>query len=382
MDIKKARLEELLFILELKKLDLKLKDDLQNTWTEQEIYRVLLSHYLKENNREASKEELYKWLKHKARFSLLASLLKIQIQNLIHSDNLIDHFIVNNFHPLLEIIENLITIWSQEEKSTTTLPSMSISEVHTLVREFLIEVDPTLEWLTIYNEMLENNNLKILNDDPNLMALIGRENSCFHHQGKLVITVYLKGNIEDFTAIVHEFAHYINFYHHPNAKICRTLLESSSIFYEYYGLLFLERKGYSREITEVMRKDRIAHTYSISQHIYDICNYLKEFIETHEIKEQTEKDACLTCDQCIIQLISYPHNFYICYPYIIGNYLALKGMEQIASGNNILPKIKELTENLDDISPTTFFQTVGCEIEESPETDEIIRAAKSLSLSN
>lgn len=372
MDIGKAKLEELLFILELKKLDLNLKNDLQNIWTESEIYKVLLSHYLKENNQKASLEELYKWVKNKARFLLLTSLLRIQVQNLIHGDNVIDRFIVNNFPSLLEIMKGLNVKREEEDNCTTTLPSMSISEVHTLVREFLIEIDPTLEWLSIYNDMLESNSLKILNDDYALISLIGSENSCFHHQGKPVIAVYLKNNIEDFIAMVHEFAHYINFYNHPDAKISRTLLESSSIFYEYYGLLFLERKGYSKEIIEKMRKDRIANTYSLSQRIYDICNYLKEFIETHEIKEKKGKIDCLKCDKCIIQLIAHPHDFYTCYPYIIGNYLAMMGMEQITCGNNILPKIKELTENLDCISPTTFFQVVGCEIEDSEEKSKII----------
>lgn len=407
MDLEKAKLEELLLILEIKRLGITTPDHFENVWTDQEIYQKIADYYLSYTGTSSQNpEKLYEWLKEKARYPLLNALLKTRIYGFMQVGPIKDNFVLNNFKSLVDIMIQIFQVGAEASIYVpATLSKLDRATAHQFVREFLMEVDPSLHWLNIYNEMLQNNKMIIFNDlnDSEQKKMLerthGATNICIHSEEVPFIVVTLNENIADFISIIHEFAHYIPYYHNPQAQICGTLLESSSIFYEYYALLFLEKKGYSKEEIETIHKDRLANIFELSLQIHNICNYLHKYLEIGEIKEEQELleaannantalevlpdevkknlfkiDAKIfnpkaavynRCDNCIEQMIAHPEYLYQCYPYIIGNYLAMMGMEQIQLGNNILPQIKEFTENLDGISPTTFFQTVGCEIEEN-----------------
>lgn len=366
MHINTISLTEILLMIEIKHLGVTFADNFENTWTEDELYTALYKYYQKEfpHTKITIKDNhiLFTWLKDKERYSLLNILLKMQINRLMDTGHLMDPFIVNNINALLEVMINFIDSWSIEPKKDITLSTMDLPSIHRLVQEFLTTVDPSLEWLNLYNDMLNNNKLLVLNDKQSLKQFMESESACFHSNGNPFIAIELKQNIEDFIAIVHEFMHYISFYNHSRLDISNTLLEASPIFYEYYSLLFLEQKGFNKDIIQHIKTDRMANTYHLSLHIYDLCNYLKEFIHNEGIVKP-KNDNHQTCDRCITQMIVHPDSFFTCYPYIIGNYLALKGIEQIKKGNNILPSMKQMTDDLYAISPNIFFKTVGCDIE-------------------
>lgn len=404
MDLEKAKLEELLLILEIKRLGIATPDHFENVWTDQEIYQKIADYYLSYTGTSSQNfEQLYEWLKEKARYPLLNALLKTRIYGFMQVGHIKDNFVLSNFKSLVDIMMQIFQVGAEASIYVpASLSKLDRATAHQFVQEFLMEVDPSLQWLNIYNEMLQNNKMIIFNDlnDSEQKKMRertygdGTTNICIHSEEVPFIVVTLNENIADFISIIHEFAHYISYYHNPQAQICGTLLESSSIFYEYYALLFLEKKGYSKEEIETIRKDRLANIFELSLQINNICNYLHKYLETGEIKEEQElleaanntntalevlpdevKKSLLKvdaeifnpkvavynrCDNCIEQMIAHPEYLYQCYPYIIGNYLAMMGMEQIQLGNNILPKIKELTETLYSINPLTFFETVGC----------------------
>lgn len=414
MDIGKAKLEELLLILEIKRLGLTTPDNFENIWTGQEIYEKIADY---SGISSQNPEKLYEWLKEKARYPLLNELIKLTLLRLIRplqtlsntTVDITDYFIIDNLKQLIQIMDDMTAIWeTMNSEKSTPLSKITKQEMNNLIIEILIEIDPSLHWKHLYQKALQTKKIIFLNElsEEEKQIILKKtdndENLCIHDdQGNPYIIVNLTGTIKDVYILLHEFIHYISFYKNRNKKIPRTLLEFPSIFYELYTLSFLERKGYSKAEIDSMNTHRIENTVNLSINITVLCYYISIFLDNSEITEEedirakkisiqqvasnisrdvkdsleeinldlsnAQETAHASCDECIQQLILYPEYFYKFYPYIIGNYLAIQTMKL---KEDILTKMKQITENLASINPAIVFKMVGYNLENLEEKKE------------
>lgn len=423
MDAEKRTLYEVLLMLEANKLGTSKVYGFP-TQTEDQIYEAIYQAYLENENTnnfkisKKNKRQLYEWIKDKARYDLLNELIRIIISPLIHTvqteagiQDITDHFLIENFSFLIHIITDSIDSFFSDNKSKdVNLSTITTEELHILVRKFLEKIDPSLDWLFLYDQALKNKKVIYINDldedeKEEIKIRIGGPNSsyvnlcdsCIMIDEELYIFINLTGTISDVRAMIHEFIHYISDINlrkkHQN-KIQQSLLEFPSIFYELCISKFLENEGYKKEEISCIRNIRLENLYDLLLGNGLFWFYMDMYLKKGSISEQQDiairkeniqkslsllpmeivdslksispnlfdakKSAYSSCDACIQQIVYYPRFFQETYTYFIGYYLATHA---ILLDLNILPQMKQITENLDSINPADVFKMVGCELE-------------------
>ena len=156
-------------------------------------------------NSENDKNILYEWIKEKTRYELLnyviMSVIKIFSYSVDNNGNMIkytDPFVEKNIIPLINLVEkylpNILENLSDQEFG---LSSVSEEECQKLIKEYLVEVDPSLEWLTLYEDAIKNNKIIYLDkysseEQKQLLSKLGlsySSNFCTRIDGEPVIFI-------------------------------------------------------------------------------------------------------------------------------------------------------------------------------------------------
>ena len=153
--------KELLCALYVKEL---LKENVSSDYfSYEEILSAITSKYLKKYGEcHLTNEELTDWLKDNYRYPLLNDLIENEIIKIIcFSQDERDTFVFDNLESIFQIItkevrDNLLSEINYDYSKVNKETKLTDEEFRQLVTKFLKVIDPSLEWLNIYNEALEN----------------------------------------------------------------------------------------------------------------------------------------------------------------------------------------------------------------------------------
>ena len=191
--------------------------------------------------------------------------------------------------------------------------------------------------------------------------------------------------------MIHELIHYIAMLNIPIEELpSPSLDEYPSIVFETLAINFLKKKGYSKEVIDNLKEERILWT---QDNIFDITPTLKminEFVTegpiTYEkeqlrnkrlqtlidetldpnLKEKVEKVA-QTSDESIIDKIDFEIMFILSaplavleeYPYILGKYLSTKTLKRLEEDPMLIYKLFNITESLTIETPQSIIRKLN-----------------------
>ena len=325
-------------------------------------------------------QKMEEWLYDKYSFELLNYLIEIQYQRMVQK------LLAGQEEKIEEALNTMISITAtteflREGQEKTCNFYISSEEIDQLCKEFLIRIDPSLNWYDIFCKatqtgvFIEENNEKIIENEIDI-----DDWSCFQHtDGNWYIYSPRTGTILDSIYKIHEFIHYlINTAPPILEENIYVLKELPSLFFEGLMGRFLIEKGYPKEEIEKDKFNRELGLSKISSALLDILFYIEkvshgekitfeqELMEQKEIKklyEELEPDKEISLDSLkenilritknsIEELIEEPLFVEETYPYIIGyqySEILLERTKQdknvIANMINIIPEIKTLTTN-------------------------------------
>ena len=347
------------------------------------VYEEIGKRYYEENNVYVNDSDvLFNWLKEKAKYLLLDDMMLHMFNGLIKNDEedneiklrYADPFFVSN---ILEL-RNIMLKYGKtinENKEEIKLSKMKDYQVANMVRDILSEVDPSLEWLNIYEEMINENRILYVNllTDKQREILEGKLGVDLNHEdGNFFI--YLKatneayvllnytGTIADVATTIHEVIHYISRYKNNFEEEEPILREFCSTFFELYAYNYLEKMGYDKKEISMINKDRTNNVVRYLDDVLIICDYLIMFMMNAKVSK--EYDAVINnderVDRCTNTLIENPYLLSCYYPYFFGNYLATKGIEQMENDKFLLSVVKYITDKLPGMDAYTVFNLMGC----------------------
>ncbi len=322
------------------------------------------------------KKKLRNYLNSKYRLNLLNELLKEQIDYLhqasTHKNQ--ENFMVENIDELLEHTSQELLSISFERKKEVEMPSLSEQELDYLIKEFLIKIDPSLNWLKEYEKLKRTKRIK-----P------GKEWNCAPDKGKWVINTNLTHTIEDFRCFIHEFMHYITVKNQKKDNNPIALKEFPSIYFETLGLNFLREKGYPEESTEYMLDERNEWTEENVFNLYLILGLLSTYLKDGSVNRKNETDRRIiipnevrakipeelrffydisdeemnhSFDIAVAFLLVYPESIYEEQPYITGTYLADKAVEITKKDPMFIYDMLSITDNLEFTNPTDVINLI------------------------
>lgn len=382
---------------------------------ENAIYHLINNEYAKEVGefvdiqKEADRDLLYIWARENSRFDTLNYLIDRCIKSVMYEENEedADLFSKNNLNELLKLmLEQAAICLSNKNADIIPVSKVTKDEIGGLVREILTLIDPSLDWLNIYEDAKTNKKIIYLNEcteeEKHLLStkwgdeILKLENCCITLNGETVVFLTYNGNIMDVCYTLHEFAHFISKIKSNNQKASRNIVEFSSIFYELFTLLVLYKKGYSIKELYSINSLRLLSTLTCCFAHNDIFNYMRTYLQEGAITEKKEieridranqltlnvideafkkdiekncpdfwdskKSARNTCDKTIKNLILHQEELYKAYPYIIGNYLALTAINNFELDPGMLSKMKYYTEEAASIDPYEIFEGIGCDV--------------------
>lgn len=363
------------------------------------------------------KKELYFFVKDKCRYEILNTFMQTFVNGLVNkviiSDVEIDDtdlFMVNNIKSLTDIllIHYKDCLLSQH-LTDCNLSKICKSDKEKLVEEFLISVDPTKEWLDIYQSAKKSGNIIYLNecDEAERKYWVDRfslnteasMNSCIKSSDGVYVFLNSTNTIEDVRTTIHELSHYISLIKNKG-PMQRSLQEFFSTFYELYFISFLEEKEFVQDQLLYLKTFRNIHTSNVIKTLNKILRYVKLYLDNGVITEEIDiakntemfgkmydifskeeidmlqsvfkninfqnidvkKHTHAMCDSCLEEFINYCYLLYTFYYYAIGDYLATKALATLKDGKNILPDIKYFTEN-SSVDPIEVFKIVGCDVD-------------------
>ena len=370
------------------------------------IYKHIREDYKKNTNKDTlDKAVLYNYLIEKERYNSLNLLIKLLIYDMKFDINYKDLFVLENFElfnnildvETLKVIDSYIDNYNACEKA---FKKISDEEINSIIEEFLIKIDPTLEWLEIYNDIkskgliIEVDKLNDILKEKYLAKFSNLENSCIFTNDEMFGTkVYIILNNSNTLrypfAFFHEFSHYISIIYSKSTYVMPFLKEYSSIFYERYFVQYLNSKGYDSDELNYLIRYRDKNTLDNSLDIKTTLKYIKYVLEGKEINEEEEITKCMEafnnlptyviemikkvnpkmfnfkdyahkeCDEVCDALIEDPLIFSKTYSYIIGSFLANNSLDKVNSDESFLKRMKYITENLSIIDPNLIFSELG-----------------------
>ena len=358
-----------------------------------DLFKKVYEFYCIDNKQIPYNEDfLYNWLKEKYSYKLLTQLLDLLLDEILEKDK----FMFYNLPWTINIMYDFLNNCSTKIDNTITYQYISKKETDTLVSEILKIIDPSLEWLKIYEECKKNNIIIYINeyDDEQLKKFsnnIGfdkfpRENKFINlGPGKNYIILDYKNNLDDTISTIHEFIHYI--IQIKSIKIPILLNEFFPIFYEMHALYFLKQQGYAlNELISLFQNERIDDLCIIEFDLIPLFKYLKIFVENkfvtfeddfnyyidllEKIKLQDSREfkkyknlkpedlVYKKCEKYIISLLN--NDFFESYPYVMGAYLSFEAMSNF--DKKTLVKIKKFLDS-NNIDPYDIFKFIGCDVE-------------------
>ena len=366
-------------------------------------------------NNEKDRWILYKWLRDNSRYDLLDELILNVYNRLINieekEDIIIDNtdlFMANNIKVIKKIINDFLVYLINQDYSDNynNISYINKEDIIKIVKDILYNIDASDKWLNIYEELLKNDKIIYLNElsDKDKQALLLKfgvtsfkdiDNSCvFLRNNEAYILLNYKNTLADIPATIHEITHFVSRIINNTKTEIPVLREFSAIFFELYALNYLKNNGFNKEEVDGIYYDRVRDSYNMIESTLNILNYLEiiickgkidksdcyklskdildgiknkhSSIELDEIvsdkydlfKYQINSDNC--CDKCIQDLVINPYILFGYYPYIIGHYLAILGINEYYNDSDILTIIKDINEALPNINPYNVFKILEC----------------------
>ena len=139
------------------------------------------------------------------------------------------------------------------------------------------------------------------------------------------------------------------------------LRDFSAIFYELYASKYLLRMNYSVEEIRKINYDRITDMVKLLDDANNLIKYLVMLMEHGKIEEEYDEEKKYSkVDKCISDLIDNPYLLNDYYPYLIGNYLATKGIKKCENDRLLFSMMKYITDNLVNIDAYDVFNVLEC----------------------
>lgn len=336
-------------------------------------------YYLEKNIYQDNHDVLFKWIKDRCRYELLDMMMLQVFNKFVNDDNGLnktDPFFISNIFEMQKIIYEYGNQISKDREASiqVELSKMSSNMVIETVKEILTEIDPSLEWLHIYEKAISENKIiyiDLLDDSKRLLLeeMFGVDlkkddiNSCVFLNNKGIGNILLTytGTISDVVVTMHEIVHYISRYKNEWQEEVPILREFSAIFYELYASKYLLRMNYSVEEIRKINHDRITDMAKLLDDANNLIKYLVMLMEHGKIEEEYDEEKNYSkVDKCISDLIDNPYLLNDYYPYLIGNYLATKGIKKCENDRLLFSMMKYITDNLVNIDAYDVFNVLEC----------------------
>lgn len=354
------------------------------------LYERARELYKYENGTEnISKEKLEKWLHDKCSYDVLSDLLWVMLINLKDSE---DKFMFYNFPVMIDLMHDFLESCKIDNQyDMKDLTKLTDEQIDKYICEILKKIDPTLEWLKIYEIAKKDGKIIYLNklDDKQLEELKHKLNKLPIGNSCIILkddTCYLaltyNNTLQDVINTIHELIHYI--IETNKVEIPKMLSEFFSIFYELYTICYLKQQDFNiNELFTIYQKIRILDLSLISLTFDPLYHYLTNLIKNRKISinddvkyyekalqslEQINKLpdnyknvqpidlAYMRCDKYINFLLD--NEFYKIYPYIMGSYLAFEALKKF--NDEMLNKIRSFISTSTTIDPYEVFGVIDC----------------------
>ena len=368
------------------------EEDFKETYDIDEIYTYLFSKLSDQFDRELDlsslkdREDVYNYLNSMFKYRLLSNLLKDQFNELTNEGN--DRFILENITPICDIVTSELNKLNEIEMKEKVLPKISLEELDNLLIEYLLSIDPNGDYLELYEKIKIENKILFLStlSEEQKEKLLDMLNIEEIDHGLYLRTVPIiifddKEDISDIKVLAHDIIRFYIDWKNGGKETHPLIDEFPSIFYDTYLNKFLLQKGYSEEDINQLNLYRPRKIKENSNYLSKIIYYLKiclnkgfDISEEDDIKEikrilleTSEKDmqnirnpkdiACINCDATNIFLSNHLDLFISNFRYLINNYLASHYLEKVENEEITLERMKELANNLPDISPSIIIET-------------------------
>ena len=329
---------------------------------------------------------LFSWLSNKSRYDLLNELMLNTYNRFINKEKIgnifidnTDLFFINNISYFKKIINDFkinLNNYDYSDKDVN-ITQISKGEINYYVKQILLTIDSSGKWASIYDNLLYEDKIIYLDEldeihRKDLFSLFGInsikdiDNSCvFLSNGDMYILLTYTNTLKDIPATIHELTHYISGLY-GNKNEVPILREFPSIFYELYALDYLSNIGFSKVELSKIYYERVKNTNDLLESILYMMNYLEMLIKKGSITEEIIDindnidlnytiNSHRVCDMCSYDLVSNPYIFFRNYPYIIGHYLALVGINNLKENKEIISIVKDINEKLSSINPYDVF---------------------------
>lgn len=370
---------------QMEKID---KEELQQEITyiyycDRKDYKGLYSYILNPSTKKVT--EALAWLNENYRFPLLNYLIEKQYELLkktyLTESKEDDEKQLTDMLRIMVLGDLEVDDIDQEYKKI--IYPMSKEETISLVKEFLIETDPSLTWLEKFCEAEQNK--KILDGMGKWQCMKESDNNWY-------IATAWQENLEDAIYLLHEVVHYFSCIGSTNDKNIRyTLSEFPSLFFEDRMCEFLIKKGYPKEEIEKFRWNRLLRVAKHCNDAEDIIIYMKEQQNKKIITLETEQErlkedakelgitkeelAKSICDENIQKLIISSVLIADTYPYIVGGRYAQALLTQVEENEDIIPKMVSITNRIKDREKDDILNELGLA---PPSKKEVIEKIKTL----
>lgn len=280
---------------------------------------------------------------------------------------------------LTEKIRHQEDTWSIEKEITF---EVSKEETLFLCKSFLAAIDPTLSWLTIFCDMLEQEPLVERLDDPRAKKLQVTEEDKYatffeSSDSNWYIFMVWKNNLEDAPTLIHEFMHYMGYHFcKEQANNIYELSELPSLFFEELMYQFLINNNYPEKEVEAMRFNRRLGIASNAETLNELLVLMKrrkeglpitadseverlqdEIRENIEIgdeyliaKKHQEEFANVICDDRNHDIITMPEELLECNYYIMGQEYSNQALSALRTNPETIPTMMRITEELPSLT--------------------------------
>lgn len=306
----------------------------------EELYRYL------HGTSQITKEDIFSWLQEQYRFQITNQLLEESIRILLE-----EHFPDTerpSFELLEEILETARKMQNLEASYLNEIPitySMNQKTSIALYKEFLTVIDPSLELVSLANQM-EQDGVWIENkEDPRLQE---RKDQTPSSPGLIkgnppYIYMPWTNTINDSSTLVHEFFHYLGAIHAKEEHTTFPLQEAPSLFFEQLFLIYLVQKNFPDEVMGSLLFNRRLTLAKNAEDLYDFLSLAKKGTVTQEIELELLKEnapegikdkmtfslAKESCDRQNQLLIQDPFLLSELYPYVIGAEISEELLERL-----------------------------------------------------
>ena len=297
-----------------------------------------------------NKEDYHKYLKDKNEIDDKIILYSIReecrnktIEELIKINN---KYINNNNEETISYFKEHLNLFDtiyikKDNKANNKFTPMREDEIDILFKSFLKEINPSNEWLYLYEKKKQDNDIIIINTNKK-----EEKNTSEYRNGKLYLE--FNHNTHDFKVLAHEFIHLVVKEYYQDKKYHSQLEEFPSIYYEKKALDYLRNINIDEKEIENLkniREEALIKNYEIMTELFllitnkgkieDKLKKLFNNLSSEEINEIIDEDT--------LYLIKYPEEIKYYYSYIIADYFTKRiDKENIDFQDEMIKIVKEL----------------------------------------